>query len=726
MTQNNKIETVFLEAAIPEDLKQTTRWAPWRAVWNEKRGKWDKVPHRADNPNFGLSTAKPDQWFTFEAAVGALRRNPDKFAGLGYCITNPHGLVMVDLDACVDEDGLPAQWAADIALRLDSYTEISPSGRGLRIILRGAVPFDWNNHDIGIEVYGGHEPRFLTVTGDHLLGSPATINEADAGVMQEIATSYARERKKAEVIDLAMPEVLDELTLPDLDALGLSASARAFLQEGKVDGDRSGALHSAGVSLYALGLDDAVVFSVLATSPHALAVALDHRRQDHDRALLYLWREHCVKARAKGMAAVASADEFEVVEAPKGEWPLPKFKRDKQGEILATVDNVTLAVRRPDVCGMDIRFDLFRDEIMYSAAGLEAWQTFTDADYVRLRIVLERGGFKPIGRELIRDVVLLVAGENVFDTATVWLESLIWDGVPRLDSFLAQFFGAEDTDYTRAVSRYVWTALAGRVMEPGCKTDMVPILVGEQGSGKSTAVAAMAPAPEFFTEISFSEKDEDLARKMRGRLVAEIGELRGLHTREQEAIKAFITRTHENWVPKYREFAVQFPRRLVFIGTTNKDEFLADETGNRRWLPVRVGKVDVKGINEARDQLWAEAREIFTQAGVQYKEAEKLAGGVHQEHMIHDSWQDVVSDWLDTADDLTGEKPLDRYFLRVNDVLIEALGFTERNIARKDEVRVGAILRALGYSRKKVRVDGRTVWAFVPAVPLCSPCVPLV
>src|SRR5690606_14634369 len=114
------------------------------------------------------------------------------------------------------------------------------------------------------------------------------------------------------------------------------------------------------------------------------------------------------------------------------------------------------------------------------------------------------------------------------------------------------------------------------------KADMAPILVGQQGAGKSTAVAAMAPAPEFFAEISFSEKDEDLARKMRGRLVAEIGELRGLHTREQEAIKAFVSRTHENWIPKYREFAVQFPRRLVFIGTTNKDEFLADETGNRR------------------------------------------------------------------------------------------------------------------------------------------------
>lgn len=721
MMPNRKIESSFVGDAIPEELKRAARWAPWRAVWNEKRGKWDKVPHRADNPNYGLSTAKPEQWFTFNAALAAMQRNPDKFAGVGYCITGPHGLVMVDLDNCLDDASAPVEWAADVVRQLASYTEVSPSGKGLRVILRGAVPFDWNNHDIGIEVYGGHEARFLTVTGDHLAGSPVDICETAPAVLQELSTRYARERKKAEVIDLTMPELLDELALPDVVSLGLPEAVRKFLVDGQVDGDRSGALHGAGVALYAAGLDDAVVFSLLASSEHAMAVALDHRRQDHDRALLYLWREHCVKARGKGMAAVASPDEFDVVAAPKGERSLPPFKRDKQGEILATVDNVTLAVRRADVCGIDIRFDLFRDEIMYSAPGRGEWQTFTDADYVRLRITLERGGFKPIGRELIRDVVLLVAGENPFDSAMDWLQALSWDGVPRVEQFLERYFGAEASDYTRAVSRYLWTALAGRVMSPGCKADMAPILVGEQGAGKSSAVAAMAPAPEFFAEISFSEKDEDLARKMRGRLVAEIGELRGLHTREQEAIKAFISRTHENWIPKYREFAVQFPRRLVFIGTTNKDEFLADETGNRRWLPVRVGKVDVAGVTAERAQLWAEAREMFTRAGVQFRDAETLAGDVHQEHMIHDSWEDVVGDWLDTADDLTGEKPRTRNFLRTKDVLVEALGFNERNITRREEMRLGAIFSALGYSRKKLRIDGRVAWVYVPT---CSYLVP--
>lgn len=421
---------------------------------------------------------------------------------------------------------------------------------------------------------------------------------------------------------------------------------------------------------------------------------------------------------AVGYVEDVSAD-FEIIEVKGQAEParLPPFKRDKQGAIEATVDNVTMAVKRPDVCGFEIRFDQFRDEIMYCYPGTGAWQAFVDSDYTRLRIHLERGGFKPIGRELIRDVVLLVATDNQFDSAITWLESLAWDGVPRVETFLQHYFNAEDSEYARAVSIYLWTALAGRVMSPGCKADMVPILVGEQGSGKSTGVAAIAPGLEFFSEVSFHEKDEDLARKMRGRLVAEIGELRGLHTKELETIKAFITRTHENWIPKYREFAVQFPRRLVFIGTTNKDEFLADETGNRRWLPVRVGAADVKGIVDDRLQLWAEARELYNQVGIEFKQAEMLSAEVHAEHMIQDSWEEVVAVWLDEADLLTGEKPRTRNFLRVGDVLKGALKFDEKNINRRDELRVGAILRTLGYARKKVRDSERTIWAYVP---LCS------
>ncbi|EXI92413.1 MAG: putative P-loop ATPase [Candidatus Accumulibacter sp. BA-94] len=284
--------------------------------------------------------------------------------------------------------------------------------------------------------------------------------------------------------------------------------------------------------------------------------------------------------------------------------------------------------------------------------------------------------------------------------------------MPRIDSFLPSYFSADDTAYARAIGAYTWTALAGRVMEPGCKADMAPILVGEQGIRKSSGVAAMAPAHDFFCEISFTEEEADLARKMRGRLIAEIGELRGLHTRELDHIKAFVSRTHEDWIPKFKEFHTVFPRRLLLIGTTNQEEFLADETGNRRWLPIRVGRVDVEAI--ARDclQLWAEGRDRFVLDGVAWSDAERLARDQHQAHMITDSWEEIVREWLDQLG-ADGVKNASRRFLRLNDVLRFALNFDTKNITRREELRVGRVLQLIGYERKVVRDGDKLFKAWV-------------
>lgn len=393
--------------------------------------------------------------------------------------------------------------------------------------------------------------------------------------------------------------------------------------------------------------------------------------------------------------------------------PLPAFERDKWGRIEATISNAAKAVVRPDFVDIDIRFDQFRDEIMFAPAGSGQWQAFTDADYARLRITMEKRGFKPVGRELIRDVVLLAADEQPFDSATTWLNGLEWDGVPRIETFYHTHFGTADTPYTRAVSMYMWTALAGRVLEPGVKADMVPILVGPQGCGKSSGVEALSPDPAFFTEISFAEKDDDLARKMRGRLVAEIGELRGLNTKELESIKAFVTRTHENWIPKYREFATQFPRRLVFVGTTNEDEFLADKTGNRRWLPVEVSKVDVKAIKTDLLLLWAEARETFKRlGGIKFRDAERLGASVHEQYTIKDAWLETVEKWLDTPDLMTNDIPRNCEFLRASDVLRDAIGLNPSHIGKREEMRISNVLQNCGYKRETRRVEGKLmkVW----------------
>lgn len=301
----------FDGAAIPQALKDLPRWAPWVAVWNAKRQKYDKIPRRADVPEYGLSTANPDRWFTYAAALSAFERERPSLAGVGYVMTRPHGVVGVDLDDCV-HDGQLAPWAREVVDALSSYTEISPSGKGLRIFCLGAVE-DWTNHTVGVEVYGGQEPRFLTLTGAHLVGTPLDVRAAPAGVLVDLQAQYGRDATKADVPAVDMPELLDDLVLPSLGSLELPYAARDFLEQGDSRGDRSRELHAAAVALYQCGLEDDEVFSLLAASPFAMEVALDHRRQDSDRALMYLWKEHCLKAKGKGERKVATADDFEDV-----------------------------------------------------------------------------------------------------------------------------------------------------------------------------------------------------------------------------------------------------------------------------------------------------------------------------------------------------------------------------------------------------------------------------
>lgn len=306
----------FNSEKIPQALKANARWAPWKAVFNEKRNKFDKIPHQAVAPFYGLSTAKPERWYTYEAALKAFLDNPELFAGVGYVMTKPHGVVGIDLDDCVHDNTID-DWAQQVIDSLASYTELSPSGTGLRILVTGEIGSDWTNHEVGIEVYGGHEPRFLTVTGQRLKVSVPEVAAPAPDALAGLEQAYAKVKITATVISLQLPEIIDEALLPNVATLGLHFKASDFLTEGKVDGDRSRALFASAAALYSAGLSEEQVFGILATNPFAMEVALDHRRQDHDRALMYLWVEHCQKAKARGTSKVASADDFEDISEQK-------------------------------------------------------------------------------------------------------------------------------------------------------------------------------------------------------------------------------------------------------------------------------------------------------------------------------------------------------------------------------------------------------------------------
>jgi len=316
-------------AGVPASMMDTARWAPWRAVWNEKKRKYEKIPHRAEQPAYGLSTKSTKGWTSFHKAMAVYLQNRSKFAGVGYLVTGekvagaaadvfaPGDLAGVDLDHCRDAaTGEIAPWAAEVIAKLDSYTEVSPSGTGLRVMVRAGLDADTIDHQQGIEIYGGTQARFVTITGQRVDGSRADVRPAPAGVLEGLAAKYRRQRTKAEVEDLHLPPLLSALDLPDMEVLDLPPHAANFLAEGPDPGtDRSNALFATSIALSQAGCSREQILSILEANEYAMEVALDHRRQDYDKALRYLWKDHCRAGATRAMQlAQDQLDEFEQLE----------------------------------------------------------------------------------------------------------------------------------------------------------------------------------------------------------------------------------------------------------------------------------------------------------------------------------------------------------------------------------------------------------------------------
>lgn len=399
----------------------------------------------------------------------------------------------------------------------------------------------------------------------------------------------------------------------------------------------------------------------------------------------------------------------------------PIFKRKATGngpaEIIVSQDNVAKAFECAEFTTRKLRYDTFLAEPVWAwwdeAEGGELWRPWADVDNARAMRTLDVRGFKSTpGVDMVRRAVDDVARQRPIDTAINWLQSCAWDGVPRVERFMIDYLGCEDTPYARAVGRYLWTALAGRCLRPGIKADMALILVTpEQGRGKTSMIEAIVPDEEWFGELDLSLDDADLGRIMKGKLVCELSELKGLSGRDRESIKAFISRRKDEWTPKYQEKAQPFFRRCVFIGTTNEEEFLADPSGERRWLPIRIGRAIIDAIRADREKLWAEGCAMYLADGIAWRDAEVLAAAEHENFKRADPLEDKIAVWLHT-EQLGGYRPADRDWLTIEEIAEQCLQKPIATLSVGDQRRLGEILRVLGYRRSAKRIDGvpRKVW----------------
>ena len=403
---------------------------------------------------------------------------------------------------------------------------------------------------------------------------------------------------------------------------------------------------------------------------------------------------------------------IEEAKAKRGRPSLPKkmttvaFPADlvvdyKKGKYESSLENVVAALRCHDVTGVQLAYDSFFAEEGVFING--EWMPLSDNLITEMRLRLAGMDFAKVSKDNARDAMFYVCENSKFDSAQRWLTAQEWDGKPRVEKFFSRYFKCKgDEEYIAAVSRYTWTALAGRVMQPGIKADMVPLLYGAQGARKSTGVRLISPFSESYASFNLNDKDDVLARKMRGCIVGELEELRGLHGRDAESTKAFFSSPHDEWVPKFKEFKVRSPRRVVFIGTTNNSQILNDSTGNRRYLPMSCGLVDCEAIEKNRSLLWAEALHMFKENGIMWQQAEELARKVHDDFRVIDPWEDALADYLELDNDHA--KPME---CATTETLFSRLGIDIGRVSAVQHNRLSAIMARFGYEKGQRRINGK-------------------
>ena len=302
-----------------------------------------------------------------------------------------------------------------------------------------------------------------------------------------------------------------------------------------------------------------------------------------------------------------------------------------------------------------------------------------------------------------------VAKDYSFHPIKDYLESLVWDGVERIANFAASYLGAEATRYHCAVSRCLFIAAVARITRPGCKADYVPILEGAQDRGKSTAIELLFTP--WFSDVLAELGTKDAAMQVRVAWGIEIAELASMSRPEIERVKAFITRKVDRFRPSYGRRVIEVPRQRVFIGSTNSDAYLKDETGGRRFWPIRCGgSIDLKAIQRDRGQFWAEAVAQLKAGAPWWIVDTGMVNLVRDEQAaryVDDPWQEPIAQFVRSQTDVSVGEVL-------SNLLIERGRWTQA-----DQNRVARCLKVLGWERYRGARPLRE-WRYRRVVPVES------
>lgn len=324
-----------------------------------------------------------------------------------------------------------------------------------------------------------------------------------------------------------------------------------------------------------------------------------------------------------------------------------------------------------------------------------------DVDVLYIQERLQLAGLKKISNEDTHRAIDRRANICRFHPVRDYLTGLTWDQRPRLDNLFPGYFGVEHSEYAEKIGGLFLVSMVARVLRPGCKADHMAIIEGHQGTLKSTACRVLA-GDWFSDALPEIRHGKDASQHLRGKWLIEVAEMHAMDKAESAMLKSFITRDIERYRPAYGRREVVEPRQCIFIGTTNKDTYLRDETGGRRFWPVRAGRIDIDALRRDRDQLFAEAVERFHREGQWWPDKDFEREHIMPEQATRyesDAWEETISAYVSGFSKVT-----------VSQVARAGLNIETPRLGTADQRRIAAALERLGWHRLKKDYEGNRYW----------------
>lgn len=759
-------------ASIVAELAGRRQWLIWRYEPGETAEKKPrKVPYYASGSRrVGDQGSERDRGRLVDAPAALKAARSGDYDGIGFAFLPGDGLIGIDLDGMIDaETGEVAARLANIVAAVASYTEYSPSGKGVHLICAGESETFKSNKE-GVEVFCGRQ--YFTFTARRWPGAPEAVRPIDAAVLKRLRLTVKGKRPAAaERLPPAAPAAgpgsrpagprqrsvaeevaLAESALATLDPddyaqwieIGMALKAGNLGQAGYVLWDA----WSSRSAKYVGGEDtrkrwdgfkpDKVTLGTVYglaeqggwRSPWAEARERKRKREPRTAALPPpaeggagppAGRPDLRLAGGTDVDGHATAEEGSQTPSGAGaggggdgggpDRPFIPGLLFAKGEIKPCVFNIyQILVHDTDWAGV-IAWDAFRVCTVksrpppYGRGKTGEWETEDDT---RTGMWLAaKYGYTP-GSNMVAEAVETLAKGHSFHPVRDWLAALGWDGEKRLNHWLERYCGVKRSAYSMRVAAWWLMGAVKRVLEPGCKFDYCLVLSGPQGKKKSSAFEVLAG--EWFGDTELDLANKDAMSGLRGKLIYEFSELGALARSEERRQKSFLTRRVDEYRPVYGRREIKAPRQLVFAGTTNEHEWNKDPTGGRRFWPVdcEAEEIDIDGLRSVRDQLFAEAY-VRVLDGERYWPTAKEQRQWFDPEQLKIEQPDAL---IDALHDYVFEMTRD---FSLYEAAKDGLKLDASKLTRDTQTRCGIALRKLGCTRVEKRNGMTRFWYRPPA-----------